>query len=205
MLCNGTSPSAGGIAAAITDEIFGPFPEPAKIEGVAVSEEQLKKYAGIWKNDVTRSANQIVLDKGELKLNGGALKPVADGSFMLGERKVRFKDGSINTGQIANPDGSVTKLTQVSEWKPAAADLSAFMGDWYSEEAQSGVKLVLEGDKAFIVIRPVAKLPMMPIYKDHFAAQGYVVWFTRDSAGKIDQMHVGTGRMRDMLFVRQLK
>ena len=30
VMCNGTSPGAGGIAASITDEIFGPFPEAAE-------------------------------------------------------------------------------------------------------------------------------------------------------------------------------
>jgi len=205
VLCNGTSPNAGGLAAAITDEIFGPFPEPAKIESIAVSEELLKKYAGIWKNDVTRNANQIVLDKGELKINGGALKPVADGSFMLGDRKLRFKDGSTTTAEIANPDGSVTKLTQVSEWKPTAADLAAFGGDWHSEEAQATFNFAVEADKAFIVQRPTTKLPLRPIYKDHFAAQGYVVWVTRDAKGNIDKLHVGGSRMRDMLFVRVKK
>jgi len=32
--------------------------------------------------------------------------------------------------------------------------------------------------------------------------QGYVVWFTRDKDGKVDSLHVGTSRMRDMPFVR---
>lgn len=32
--------------------------------------------------------------------------------------------------------------------------------------------------------------------------QGYVVWFTRDKNGKVNGMHVGAPRMRDMPFVR---
>jgi hypothetical protein len=43
---------------------------------------------------------------------------------------------------------------------------------------------------------------MLPIYKDHFDAQGYVVWFTRDKNGKVDRLHAGASRMRDMPFVR---
>ncbi len=44
---------------------------------------------------------------------------------------------------------------------------------------------------------------MQPLYKDHFAVQGgYVIWFTRDKNGKINSLHVGTSRMRDMLFAR---
>ncbi|HQU93078.1 MAG TPA: serine hydrolase domain-containing protein [Pyrinomonadaceae bacterium] len=204
-LCNGFPPSASGIVGSVADEIFGPFPEPGKVETIAVTEDQIKKYAGIWRNDVTRNANTIALDKGELKINGGALKPVAGGAFMLNDRKVTFKDGSPVTASIANPDGSFTRLTMVSEWKPVAADLSEFAGDWYSEEAQATFTFALEGDKAFIKQRPTTKLPLQPLYKDHFGTQGYVVWVTRDSSGKIDKLHVGGSRMRDMWFTRVTK
>jgi CubicO group peptidase (beta-lactamase class C family) len=201
-LCNGFPPSSGDIVYSVADEIFGPFPEPAKVETVAAAEDQIKKYAGIWRNDVTRNANMIALDKGELKINGGALKPIAGGAFMLNDRKLMFKDGPPVTATIANPDGSVTRLTMVSEWKPVAADLSEFVGDWYSEEAQATFTVALEGDKAFIKQRPTTKLPLQPLYKDHFGTQGYVVWVTRDASGKIDTLHVGGSRMRDMYFIR---
>lgn len=204
-LCNGFPPSAGDVVYSVVDEIFGPFPEPAKVEAVMVTEDQIKKYAGIWRNDVTRNANMIALDKGELKINGGALKPAAGGAFMLGDRKLTFKDGSPVTASIANPDGSFTRLTMVSEWKPVAADLAEFTGDWYSEEAQATFTFAIEGDKAFIKQRPTTKLPLQPLYKDHFGTQGYVVWVTRDSSGKIDKLHVGGSRMRDMFFERGKK
>jgi len=51
VMCNGTSPGAGGIAAGITDEIFGPFPEAPRTEPVRVSEDELKKFVGIWRNE----------------------------------------------------------------------------------------------------------------------------------------------------------
>ncbi len=204
-LCNGFPPSSGDIVYSVVDEIFGPFPEPEKVETVAVAEDQLKKYAGIWRNDVTRNANMIALDKSELKINGTALKPINGGSFMLNDRKLTFKDGSPATASIANPDGSVTRLTMVSEWKPLAADLVGFAGDWSSDEAQAEFTITIEGDKAFIKQRPSMKLPLQPIYKDHFAAQGYVVWVTRDLSGKIDRLHVGGSRMRDMYFERVKK
>lgn len=201
-LCNGFPPSAGDIVYSVVDEIFGPFPEPAKVDSVAVAEDQLKKYAGIWRNDVTHNANMIALDKGELKINGGALKPVTGGAFMLNDRKLSFKDGSPVTASIANTDGSFTRLTMVSEWKPVAADLSEFVGEWYSEEAQAAFTVAIEGDKAYIVQRPLLKMEMRPIYKDHFQAQGYVVWVTRDGSGRVDRLHVGGSRMRDLYFAR---
>jgi CubicO group peptidase (beta-lactamase class C family) len=201
-MCNGYPPSAGEIVHAIADELLGPFPEPAKIETIAVAEDQLKKYAGIWRNDVTQNANEIALDKGELKINGGPLKPIADGSFMLGERKLKFKAGNPVTAEIANPDGSFTRLTMVDPWTPTAADLTSFAGDWYSEEAGASVTFAVDGDKASLKQRANRKFPLRPIYKDHFSFPGYVIWFTKDASGKVDKMHVGTGRMRDMLFTR---
>jgi CubicO group peptidase (beta-lactamase class C family) len=202
-LCNGYPPGSDEIVHSIADEILGPFPEPAKVETVPVPEDQLKKFVGMWRNDVTQNANMIAFDKGELNINGGALKPVADGSYMLGVRKLRFKTGTPVTAEIANPDGSFTRLTMVEPWTPTAADLSSFAGDWYSEEAGATFTFAVEGDKAFIARRGLAKIPLRALYKDHFGAPGYVLWVTRDSAGKFDKLHVGGSRMRDMLFVRK--
>lgn len=203
VLCNGTQPSAGGLAASVTDEILGPFPEgPKPPDGSPLPEEALKKYVGIWKNDVTRNINPIALDKGELKIGSTVLKPQPDGSFVLGAAKLRFGGASPLTAAITNPDGSLSRLTQVAEWKPTASELSEFAGDWCSEEAQASFNFSIDAGNVFIVQRPTTKLPLRPIYKDHFLTQGYVVWATRDAKGKIDKLHVGGSRMRDMYFER---
>ncbi len=203
VLCNGTSPSAGGLAASVTDEIFGPFPAPANIETVAVAEDELRKYGGLWQNDVTRFVNPITLEKGELRLAGSVLKPIAGGAFLIGERRLMFTDP--NKVRIQNPDGSATLLTRVADWKPTAADLAEFAGEWYSEEAQAMFTFVADGDKAFIRQRPTTSLPLRPLTKDHFSTQGYVIWVTRDQKGKIEKLHVGGSRMRDMVFVRAIR
>ncbi|HMS10802.1 MAG TPA: serine hydrolase domain-containing protein, partial [Pyrinomonadaceae bacterium] len=66
VLCNGTSPSAGRLAAEITDEIFGPFPssQPSQTSAVTVSEDQLKKIVGLWRNEKTRFPGRFTLDGG---------------------------------------------------------------------------------------------------------------------------------------------
>lgn len=206
-LCNGAPPIAGEIVYSIVDEIFGPFPEPARPEAFAVTEEQLKKYVGTWKNEKTRNANRIVIDKGELKINGGPLRPTGDGTFMLGERKVKFtsKD-DLNIAEINNTDGSVTRLIFEKEWTPTPADLAPFAGDWYSDEVGAMFTFVVEGDKAFLKQRPTTRYALRSIYKDAFGTQdGFTVWFTRDVSGKVDKLHIGASRMRDMPFVRVAK
>jgi len=207
-LCNGAPPSAGDVVHSVVDEIFGPFPAPARTAAVQMPEEQLKKYVGTWRNEKTRNANMVVVDKGELKLNGGVLRPAADGAFMLGDRKAKFvlnKEGAPAVMEINNTDGSVTRLTLEQAWTPTAAELASFAGDWYSEEANATITFAVEGDKAFIKQRPTTKLPLRPLYKDHFGGPGQVIWFTRDASGKIDKLHIGASRMRDMPFERVRK
>ncbi|MFL6467229.1 MAG: serine hydrolase domain-containing protein, partial [Pyrinomonadaceae bacterium] len=83
VLCNGSAMDPNELLESIVDESLGPFPLPPAQTAtfVKVSEEQLKKYVGTWRNEKTRNPNQIVLDKGELKINGGSLKPVSDAAF----------------------------------------------------------------------------------------------------------------------------
>jgi CubicO group peptidase (beta-lactamase class C family) len=208
LLCNGSPPPfTGQIVYSFADEILGPFPEgPKAPEGVAMTEEQLTKYVGIWKNERSRNPNRIALEKGELKLNNNPLKPMADGTFLLGtSAKMKFildKDGKPIKADIFDDDGTVTNLTAQQDWTPTAADLAALAGDWYSDEARTTLTFIVEGEKAFVVQPAAFKIELRPIYKDAFFAQGTVVWVTRDASGKIDKVHATASRMRDMPFVR---
>ena len=80
--------------------------------------------------------------------------------------------------------------------------MAALVGDWYSEEAGATVSFLVDGDKALIKQRPATSLALRPLYKDHFITQGYILWATRDGSGKVDKLHVGVPRMRDMPFTR---
>ncbi len=208
VLCNGTSPSAGGLAASVTDEILGPFPETAQPETVKVPEDQLKKFVGLWRNERNRTPGQLTVENGTLRFNGNPMRPIAEGKFMIGTALITFtfeKDGRPINFE-GNDGGDVTRFAAEREWTPTSAELASLAGEWYSDEAGATFLFAVEGDKAFIVQRPAVRLPLRPLYNGHFGAQGgYVIWFTRDAAGKIDKMHVGTGRMRDMPFERVKK
>jgi hypothetical protein len=205
VMCNGTSPSAGGIAASITDEVLGPFPEDPKTESTKISEDELKKFVGIWRNEKTHAAARFVIENGVSRWSGARLVPMGGGQFNAGQNKLRFtfdKDGKPVAAETVDSDGEVRRFSPEQEWAPTPAELASFKGDWFSEEAGATVTVAIDADKAFIKQRPATKLAMQPLYKDHFGAQGYVVWFTRDKNGKIDRLHVGANRMRDMPFVK---
>ena len=205
VMCNGTSPNAGGIAESITEEIFGPFPEPPRTESAKASEDELKKFVGIWRNEKTHAPARFVIENGVSRWSGGRLVPIGGGQFTLGDNQLKFtfdKDGKPMFAETVDSDGEVRRFVPEKEWTPKAADLASFKGDWFSEEAGATFSVAVDADKAFIKQRPAMKLPLQPLYKDHFSVQGYVVWFTRDNNGKVTGLHVGASRMRDMPFVR---
>jgi CubicO group peptidase (beta-lactamase class C family) len=205
VLCNGTSPSAAGLARSVTDEIFGPFPAPAQPQVVQMSDEKLKRFVGLWRETATHQPVRFTFDNAVLRIDGTPVRFAADDVLLLGNTRAKVaygKDGRPISAEIAEDDGSVTRLVAESAWTPTADDLKQFTGEWFSDEAQAKVAFTVEGGKGFLVNKPVINLELKPLYKDHFLAGTYVVWFTRDRKGKVERMHVGAGRMRDMFFER---
>ncbi len=205
VLCNGTSPSAAGLARSVTDEIFGPFPAPAQPQVVQMSEEKLKRFVGLWRETATHQPVRFTFDNAVLRIDGTPVRFAADDVLLLGNTRAKVaygKDGRPISAEIAEDDGSVTRLVAESAWTPTADDLKQFTGEWYSDEAQAKVAFTVEGGKGILVNKPVINLELKPLYKDHFLAGTYVVWFTRDRKGKVERMHVGASRMRDMFFER---
>jgi hypothetical protein len=205
VMCNGTSPSAGAIAADITDQIFGPYPENARSEPAKVSEEELKKFVGIWRHEKTHAPARFVLENGVARFSGARVTPMGGGQFTVGDSQLKFtsdKDGQPTSAEFVDSDGEVSRFVPEKGWTPAPEELASFKGDWFSEEAEARLTFAVEGDKPFIKQRPASSFAMQPIYKDHFVVQGLVLWFTRDKDGKVNGMHVGASRMRDMPFVR---
>jgi len=206
VMCNGTSPGAGGIAANITDEIFGPYAEETtKTEPAKVSEDELRKFVGLWRNEKTHAPARFVIENGVSRWSGARLVPMGGGQFAVGGNQLKFtldKDGKPMSAETVDSDGEVRRFILEKEWTPTPEELASFKGDWFSEEAGATLTFAVDGDKAFMKQRPAMSLPMQPLYKDHFEVQGYVVWFARDKNGKVSGMHVGAPRMRDMPFAR---
>ena len=205
VLCNGTSPSAAGLARSVTDEIFGPFSPQAQPQTAQMSDEKLKRFVGLWRDTTTHFPARFTVENGSLRIEGSPVRFAADDVLLLGSTRAKVtydKDGRPTSIEAVQNDGSLMRLVADTGWTPTADEMKRFSGEWYSDEAQAKVAFTVEGGKAYLVNKPVIRLEMQPLYRDHFIAGGYVVWFTRDRSGKIERMHVGTGRMRDMFFDR---
>lgn len=90
-------------------------------------------------------------------------------------------------------------------WDPASSELAELTGTWHSEEADATFVAVIEDGALVLRQRAGTRIQLTPFDRDHFGPRqggGITVWFTRDAAGRPSVMHVGTGRARDVPFVR---
>ncbi len=206
VLCNGSSGNPARLALDVINEIAGPFPAPEAPESFAVKPEELQKYLGLYRNESTHDPDRITFTDGMLRLSGRPFIPQPDGSFLLGGANVTFKLGKDGKPVSAerNSGGDIVRFIAEPEWTPTAADLRSFAGEWYSDEADAKFKFEFDGEKAYFVQRPKTRLTLRPQYRDHFTLEGVgtIMWFTRDSKGRVTKLHIGTGRMRDLHFQR---
>lgn len=204
ILCNGTEPNANELGYSISDEILGPFPTPAATPDTArIPIEQQEKYVGLWKNERTRAPIRLAVINNELRFGNTPIRANGDGSILMGSSKMSFKLDGAGKPESFELDmaGDPVRFTAQSEWAPTAADLAPLAADWYSDDAEAKLKFVVEGASAFLVVRHSPRLPLRPLYKDHFSDdQGQIIWFDRDASGKPTVMHIGGSRMRDMPF-----
>lgn len=208
-LCNVPFRNPGRIAYRIVDEAAGPFPEPEKPAGKDLTAEELKRYAGLWREDRTRMPSTTAFDEKSGKLMAGntPLRPLGDDTFESTGSSTRFKfelgpNGErVSATRISGDDE--TKFFAEEKWSPSKEVLQSIEGNWYSEEAETMITIVIDGEKIMVRLPSLMELPMIPVYKDHFSVPGgSIVWIERDDKGGISSLHVGTGRMRDLRFDR---
>ena len=163
----------------------GPYPEPAKSETVKVSEDELKKFVGIWRNEKTHAPARFAIQNGVPGWRGTRLIPMGGGQFAAGDNQLKFTldtDGKPMFADTIDSDGEVRRF--VPEKGGANAGGSCIIYGWFSEEAGATLTVAVEEGRHSLKQRPATRLPMQPLYTDHFAVQGYVVWFTRDKMGR---------------------
>src|SRR5258705_489336 len=137
VMCNGTSPGSGEIAAAITDEIFGPYPESPKTEPVKVSEDELKKLIGIWRSEKTHAPARFVIENGVSRWSGARLVPMGGGQFTAGDNQLKFtfdRAGNPMSAENVDSDAVFRRFVPEREVTPKPEDFASVNGDWFIDQ-----------------------------------------------------------------------
>ncbi len=210
VLCNGTSGNPGRLAHQIVDGVATNLRSPDPRIELAMGESDLAKFAGIWRNEKTHTPIQTIVKDNTLMVVGhGPIKPAKPNVFIAGSVNsfLTFEiDGDSKPKSFVFKRGDdIDRYVAETEWTPTDKELAEFEGDWFSEESGATIKMIAVNSKLIGTQRPDTKLPFFPRYKDHFTlgpGTEPIIWFTRDAAGKVTTLHVGSSRMRDMPFVR---
>ena len=87
---------------------------------------------------------------------------------------------------------------------PAPEDLEAYVGEYYSPDAETMLTIVVDEGRVFALRRPASRIALTPAERDRFNAGGGLggVRFVRDSSGRVTELAVSQERVFDLRFGR---
>lgn len=91
-----------------------------------------------------------------------------------------------------------------SAYTPRPADLEAYVGEYYSPDAETALVLSVENGQLVAHRRPATRITLMPMERDAFNASAGLgaVRFIRDASGKVVQLSIRQARVFDLRFDR---
>lgn len=203
VLCNVASANAQAYARAVAELYLKRLRTEIPAPSHKLTDTEAARLAGFYRSAQPTGVTTIVQDKDGLRLqNGSRLVPRSATRFVTGDGMTFDFDGG---GQMRTTDefGTVDVSDRVEPAKPRADQLKEFAGRYVSDEIETTLDVVVEGDSLVIRRRPASTVPLTPVYADGFSsALGWVI-FRRDASGRIVALSVSQERVWDLRFARQ--
>ncbi|MEK6611203.1 MAG: serine hydrolase domain-containing protein [Gemmatimonadota bacterium] len=210
VMCNAAGAVPTSYARELADALIPDLAPPATFDTVTADPNRISRYTGIYRDDRTREVADLFIDRGQLRVRGGAmLRALRDGDFLMdAASRLRFitaADGAPTGARVLAPDGDTLTWTYAAatRWQPTETQLTAFAGRWYQPEID--VTWTARAEKGALVLeqRPGTRVVLVPAYADAFEAGAYgTVWFTREKKGAVTAMHLGASRVWNLVFTR---
>lgn len=203
VLCNLASANAPGLGHQVAEVyLAGALPARASETSATLDAAALGKLAGMYRAANDRDVMRIVLENGQLRIDGRTpLRALSATAFAFGEAgRVNFEtdaSGSPRRASLNDPNG-VSWFDRVEKVSPSPADLQAYAGSFESDEAEVVLKAAVEGDTLVLRRRPDDVVRLTPAYRDGFLSPLGSVVFLRDAGGKVTEMSIGQGRVWDL-------
>jgi hypothetical protein len=210
VLCNHAGAPVGALAHRVADVFLGstaPIAPPPKV--VALAPAVLAARAGVYRNSVTGAPLRISVKDGKLVDEGGTeAMPISANVFQNGNggRAVfdLASDGRPSALRLIQEDGDTLLYLPVEPHIPNAADLERLAGTYVSPEAATSLTIVHDNGKLFLRQAPSRSFELRSAYRDVFEMPtGDVVRFMRDESGRVTELSLYLGRVRDLRFQRQ--
>lgn len=222
VLCNAAGAGATGYARQIADALLPGLETAARPDTVATDPARVARLAGVYRSLRTheplfvgvappgRGGRGGPAAGGAGRGGGAGLRALRDGTYLLGNTRLAFEpgpDGVPRGLRTLQADGDTIAFAFVSAtpWTPTSAELASFVGRYRSDETNTTYVARVEEGRLVLRLRSAVQRELTPLYRDAFAGAGGLgtVWFTRDSRGRVTEMHLGSSRMWDLVFRRE--
>jgi CubicO group peptidase (beta-lactamase class C family) len=215
-LCNIASADPGGLARRVAD-VYLPKSLPREVTQpaddtpeVALTEQQLARYAGLYWNRAEATARRVALENGRLHATLGgeriALKSLGGGSFLMtaGARlRVMFEDGPDAILRLRTGPDPADVFVRAETYNPTRDQLADFAGVYRSDEMDVVFRVVL-ADAGLSLLRVKHRPAALgPIVADTFQAQQNTIQFVRDADGRVSGFVLNAGRVRQVKFWKE--
>ena len=203
VLCNAGDSTPRKTLHAVADlylsDTLKPDPESPLVD---VPDEQLNRFAGLYRSAERGDTIRIVREGSALRLG--------DDTPLVALSRSRFtdRDGTFlefhGDGEVALDEGAgESAFEKVPQAQPPAAELSALAGDYASDDAEVGLRVILRDGALEIRRRPDSVFPLTPLYPDAFESDLGTIIFRRDAAGRANAFSVVQDRVWNLLFTRK--
>ncbi|MBL8982217.1 MAG: beta-lactamase family protein [Gemmatimonadetes bacterium] len=212
VLCNtsgGANPTRLAEQAAdiyLADQLGAEPALPARVAAASVAGRE-----GLYWSDSLESSARLAVDSGFAvwRVGPGAtpLREGGAGRWLLGAGPASLSTLGEGTVRYRSGMGEPSIFRRVEEATPSAAELAALAGRYRSDELEVTWELRATGDSLMLHRRKFPPTRLAPIFRDRFQATsgtGFVVQVQRDARGRATGITVGSGRVRRMLFLREV-
>lgn len=210
VLCNVGNANPGPMGSQIAGIFLGPqrgAPERA-VKAAAVAEADVQSRAGLYRHWRTGNVLRINLRNGKLQTGANELIPLSATLFQVGttNRQLRFEParGSARARLAdVSSEGDTVFYEPTAEFAPSTEQLAEYAGDYYSPDAETTFRVVVEDGRLVLRRRPDTRIVLAPLYTDAFQGQLGLVRFHRENGGQIAELSIGQPRVFDLRATRQ--
>lgn len=204
LLCNVTNASPGNLGSNVAEIFLG---DEAKEEendepvGIELTTEQLNQHTGLYKDPRNGDLTELIVENDTLQTeNGTKLTPESENEFRVGtsDRHFIFQTGDHVLITVEGYEEG--ELHEVEEFNPGESELKEFTGTYFSEDAETQIRIEKEEDKLILKRRPDNEFELEAAYTDAFSGNFGKLRFRRDENGEINKFLYGRGRVYSMPF-----
>lgn len=209
VFCNAANANPQRLARHVAEKLLHlPPAEAAPGPTVDVPTDVLQSLAGSYRDTTTDDRLTLAVTEGRLTAAafGGPsfpLTPLGGMRFwneVTGEFRV---ERGPSDWRVVRFDNAWRRFDRELPVAAAAVPLPDFVGRYRSEELDIVFDVRIESGRLMIV-SPDATFPLMPAYRDGFAAAGRTFRFLRDATGRVNGMLINAGRVRHLRADRLL-